>query len=160
MMRRALLWLLLPALCLEAAADEALDEAFTRDVLVIVASQHACYRFDIYLALSYEQQKRGLMFVRALPERTGMLFVYRKTDYYSMWMKNTFIPLDIAFATENGTIVNIARHTEPQSLKSIGSERPVNYVLELNAGVTERLKIEPGSRLVIEPILEHIRAEQ
>lgn len=159
-MRRALLLLLLPALCLEAAADETLDEAFTRDVLVIVASQHACHRFDIYLALSYEQQKRGLMFVRELPERTGMLFVYRKTDYYSMWMKNTFIPLDIAFASENGTIVNIARHTEPQSLKSIGSERPVNYVLELNAGVTERFRIEPGSRLVVEPILDNIGAAQ
>lgn len=145
---------------LDARANEALDEAFDADVLVIVASRHACYKFDVYLALSYEQQKRGLMFVRNMPETTGMLFFYPKTDYYSMWMKNTFIPLDIAFALENGTIVNIARHTEPQSLKSIASERPVNFVLELNAGTTERLKIDPGSRLIVGPILERIRADQ
>ena len=159
-MRRVVFsWLLLAALIADAAAEEALDEKFERDVLVVVASQHACHRFDIYLALTYEQQKRGLMFVRDLPETTGMLFVYPRTDYYSMWMKNTVIPLDIAFATENGSIVNIERHTEPQSLKSIASARPVNFVLELNAGVTERLRIEPGSRLVVEPIVERLRTD-
>lgn len=159
MMHIALAWLFLVAIAADASADEALDERFERSVIVIAASQHACYRFDVYLALTYEQQKRGLMFVREMPETTGMLFVYPKTDYYSMWMKNTLIPLDIAFATDNGTIVNIARHTEPQSLKSIGSERPVNYVLELNAGVTERLKIEPGSRLIVAPAARRTLAE-
>lgn len=159
-MRLAFYLLLLTIFFVDAAADDTLDDAFERDVLAIVASKHACYRFDIYLAVTYEQQKRGLMFVRELPETTGMLFIYPKTDHYSMWMKNTFIPLDIAFATENGTIVNIARHTEPQSLKSIGSERPVNYVLELNAGVTERLKIHPGSQLIIGPGIEQIRTRQ
>ncbi|MDX1517683.1 MAG: DUF192 domain-containing protein [Woeseiaceae bacterium] len=159
-MRLGLCALLLATCLVAAAADDTLDDAFERDVLAIVASKHACYRFDIYLAVTYEQQKRGLMFVRELPETTGMLFIYPKTDYYSMWMKNTFIPLDIAFATENGTIVNIARHTEPQSLKSISSERPVNYVLELNAGVTERLKIHAGSRLIIGPGIEQIRTRQ
>lgn len=160
MTRIALTCLLLAAGFVDATAEDTLDESFERDVLVIVASQDACYRFDIYLAVTYEQQKRGLMFVRELPLTTGMLFIYPRTDYYSMWMKNTFIPLDIAFAAEDGTIVNIARHTEPQSLKSIGSERPVNYVLELNAGVTERLKIQPGSRLVIGPSIEQRRAQQ
>ena len=160
MKRVAFCWLLFGAFLGDAAADDSLDEAFERDVLVIVASQHACYRFDIYLAVTYEQQKRGLMFVRELPQTTGMLFIYPKTDYYSMWMKNTFIPLDIAFASDSGMIINIARHTEPQSLKSISSERPVNYVLELNAGVTERLKIHPGSRLIIGPGIERLRAKQ
>lgn len=159
MKRIAFCWLLVAAFFVDAAADDSLDDAFERDVLAVVASQHACYRFDIYLAVTYEQQKRGLMFVRELPETTGMLFIYPKTDYYSMWMKNTFIPLDIAFATETGIIVNIARHTEPQSLKSISSERPVNYVLELNAGVTERLKIHAGSRLIIGPSIERLRAK-
>lgn len=160
-MRQVALSLLLVALlACDTYANEALDAAFDTDVLVIVANRHACYKFDVYLALSYEQQKRGLMFVRDMPVTTGMLFYYPKTDYYSMWMKNTFIPLDIAFALDNGTIVNIARHTEPQSLKSIASERPVNFVLELNAGVTERLKIDPGSRLIIGPNLGRIRAGQ
>lgn len=129
-------------------ADEDLDERFGRDTLVVVASKRACYKFDIYLALDYEQKRRGLMFVRELPEMTGMLFVYEQDDYHSMWMKNTFIPLDIVFARADGTITNIAKDTEPQSLKSIGSTEPVQYVLELNAGVTDKLGIDEDSRLI------------
>ena len=86
-----------------AFADEELDLAFDRDVLIIEASQHACYRFDIYLARSSDQQRRGLMHVYDLPQTTGMLFVYDIAGVRSMWMKNTFIPLDISFASADGT---------------------------------------------------------
>ncbi|HEX5787352.1 MAG TPA: DUF192 domain-containing protein [Woeseiaceae bacterium] len=155
MMPAGAAWLvLLHGLLLQAAAaagfDTTLDEAFERDVLVIAASQHACYRFDVYLAVERTQKSRGLMFVRDLPERTGMLFVYENADYHSMWMKNTFIPLDIAFAREDGTIAAIAHRTEPQSLATIAPDEPVSYVLELNAGVAERLHIDEGSRLLLE----------
>lgn len=152
MIARTALAVLALAAGASAAANESLHATFEQDVLVIEASEHACYRFDIYLATTYEQQRRGLMHVRELPQMTGMLFVYSDTDYYSMWMKNTFIPLDISFAKMDGTIVNIVRHTEPQSLKSIASIQPVNYVLELNAGVTEQLSIKAGSRLWWGPI--------
>jgi uncharacterized membrane protein (UPF0127 family) len=133
-----------------AGAQEPLDAAFERDVL-IVASEDACLRFDVYLAFSAAQQRRGLMFVRELPERTGMLFVYGDEQIRSMWMKNTFIPLDIAFARADGTIINVALETEPQSLKSIASAAPARYVLELNAGVSEKLAIGAGSRLLWGP---------
>ena len=132
-----------------ANAEEPIDQAFGKDVLVI-AGRDACHRFDIYLALSREQQRRGLMRVRSLPSSTGMLFVYATEDKHSMWMKNTFIPLDILFAKSDGTILSIARNTVPQSLESISSTGPVMYVLELNAGITERLAIEPGSQLIWE----------
>ena len=130
-----------------------LDEAFATDTLIIEATVHACYRFDVYLAFERSQQARGLMYVRELPERTGMLFVYAANDYHSMWMKNTFISLDIAFAGVDGRIANIARNTEPQSLDSIVSTEPVTYVLELNAGVTARLGIDEGSRILWGPTL-------
>ena len=133
-----------------AHAQEELDERFDRDVLIIVAS-HACLRFDVYLATNREQQMRGLMYVRELPETTGMLFTYRSEGQRSMWMRNTYIPLDIAFARGDGTIINIARDTVPLSEESIASEGPATYVLELNAGVTEALSIEPGSRLLWGP---------
>jgi hypothetical protein len=136
----------------QADADTELDAAFEKDVLIIEADRFACYRFDIYLALEYDQQRRGLMHVRKLPDSTGMLFVYEDDDYHSMWMKNTFIPLDIAFAFADGRIANIALDTEPQSLKSISSVAPVSYVLELNAGVTERLHIGEGARILWGPI--------
>ena len=133
------------------AADDALDEAFEKDVLIIVPDQHSCHRLDIYLALNFDQQRRGLMYVRNLPEMTGMLFVYGSEDYRSMWMKNTYLPLDILFARADGTVSSIARNTEPLSLKSIASVEPVMYVLELNAGVADKLGLDANSRLVWEP---------
>jgi uncharacterized membrane protein (UPF0127 family) len=130
-----------------------LDEAFGRDVLIVLASRHACYRFDVYLALRREQQLRGLMHVRSLPRETGMLFVYADEAFHSMWMKNTYIPLDIAFIRADGSIANIARNTEPLSLRSIRPTVPVTYVLELNAGVTAELDIDEQSRILWEPML-------
>lgn len=124
-----------------------LDESFEESVLVIVAAT-GCHRFDVYLALEQEQQRRGLMFVRDLPERRGMLFVYENDAFLSMWMKNTFIPLDMLFVRADLTIASIAEDTEPQSLRSIAATEPVRYVLELNAGTSRRLGIRPGDRLV------------
>jgi hypothetical protein len=129
----------------QSSQDDDLDAAFDKATLVISASEHACYAFDIYLALDRKQQMRGLMHVRHMPEFTGMLFVYRDANIHSMWMKNTFIPLDMVFIRADGTVASIATNTVPQSLKSISSIEPVNFVLELNAGVTERLHINTDS---------------
>jgi len=147
---------LLLAACLAgtdgALADDELDGAFERDVLVIVASERACYRFDIYLALTNQQRGRGLMFVRELPATTGMLFVYENASRLSMWMKNTYISLDMVFARADGSVAWVARDTEPLSLRSIASPEPVNFVLELNAGTADRLAIDENSRLLWEPV--------
>lgn len=132
-------------------ANDDLDALFQRDVLIIEASAHACHRFDVYLAMNAAQRARGLMFVRSLPLTTGMLFVYDGSDYLSMWMKNTYISLDIVFARSDGRIASIARNTEPLSLRSIASTEPTRYVLELNAGITERLVIDEKSRLLWGP---------
>ncbi len=137
----ALLWS-----CIAIAQDD-LDAAFTKDVLVIHASKHACYRLDIYIAATDAQRSRGLMHVRNMPESTGMLFLYDYDARLSMWMKNTFIPLDILFVRADGTVSSIAYDTEPQSLKSIAALEAVRYVLELNAGVAEKLSIDQYSRL-------------
>ncbi len=144
------------ALCLAPLglrAQEPLDQSFESDVLVI-AGRYACHRFDIYLAVSPAQQRRGLMFVRDLPGRTGMLFVYGDENYRSMWMRNTYIPLDMIFARRDGSITNIARETVPLSEKSVVSSEPATFVLELNAGTTVRLSIDEDSRLLWEPALQ------
>jgi len=91
------------------------------------------------------------MFVRDLPERTGMLFVYDEAAVRSMWMKNTYISLDMVFAHADGTVSSVIHDTEPRSLRSLSAIEPVNFVLELNAGVARRLGIGPGSRLIWEP---------
>jgi len=133
-------------------ADE-LSSAFDSGTIIIEAEKDACYRFDVYLATSREQQIRGLMHVRQLPEFSGMLFSYSQPNLHSMWMKNTYISLDILFIRGDGTISNIAADTEPLSLKSISSAEPVSYVLELNAGVTSRLQI--GTRSLV-----HLQIEE
>lgn len=127
-----------------------LAAAFGRSVVVIEANLHACYRFDVFVAESETQKLRGLMHVRELPRDHGMLFIYSETALHSMWMKNTYIPLDMLFIRDDGSVASIARHTEPLSLRSIRSTEPVKYVLELNAGVTERLSIDTGSVMVVQ----------
>jgi hypothetical protein len=128
-----------------------LDEMFELDQLEIVSNDGARHTFDVYLAIDYEQKRRGLMFVRNLPEQSGMLFVYDDESIHSMWMKNTYIPLDIVFARRDGTVSSVIHDTQPRSLDSLSAIEPVTYVLELNAGVARRLNIGAGSRLIWEP---------
>jgi len=139
----------LPA-SLDTPAD--VDAIFPKDVLIVQASEHACYRFDVYLAADGPRRSRGLMHVRKLPDTTGMLFVYDESDYRAMYMRNTYISLDIAFVRADGDIVNIAKATEPLSLKSIYSTEPATYVLELKAGTADRLHIDDDSRVLWGPI--------
>lgn len=149
-------WLVFTAAALTAGttagAIEELDAVFDKGVLIIEASAYGCYRFDVYLALDDIQHSRGLMHVRALPATTGMLFVYDGSRKISMWMKNTYIPLDIVFVRGDGTVSSIAHDTEPLSLRSIASAEAVTYVLELNAGTAQRLSIDQNSRLIWEPM--------
>ncbi len=90
---------------------------------------------------------RGLMYVRHLPDFSGMLFVYSRPQLLSMWMKNTYISLDILFIRADGSIANIEKDTKPLSLDSISAIEPLHFALELNAGITERLKIDTQSRV-------------
>ena len=129
---------------------QSLDEAFEQDVLIIETATQGCFKFDIYLAVSRAQQQRGLMFVRDLPPWSGMLFTYRRSGVRSMWMKNTYIPLDILFARGDGSVSSVEANTEPLSLKSISAIEPINFVLELNAGTAEKLGIDSGSRLILQ----------
>lgn len=146
--RVALAALLILGLTAQSYGPGDLDQAFGTTTLVISASSKACYRFDIWVARERAQQTRGLMFVRDLPADAGMLFVYDSPGRRSMWMKNTYLPLDMLFIREDGVISSIETHTEPLSLDSIASREPVTYVLELNAGVTAKLGIVPGDRIL------------
>jgi uncharacterized membrane protein (UPF0127 family) len=125
-----------------------LDGSFDFAELEIINDAGDSLRFDIYLAESPEQQRRGLMFVRSMPDTTGMLFVYEDDDFHSMWMKNTFIPLDMIFARSDGSVSSVISNTTPLTLNSNQSREPVSYVLELNAGIARRMGIGQSSRLI------------
>ena len=127
-----------------------LDGHFGFGSLTVINDNGEEFDFVVYLATGFEQQRRGLMFVREMPERTGMLFVYDDEAIRSMWMKNTYIPLDMVFARADGTVTNVIADTVPQTLTSNVSSEPVRFVLELNAGVSRRLHIGTGSRLLWE----------
>lgn len=104
---------------------------------------------DAELAMNDEQRSRGLMFRKDVPEGTGMLFIFEQDQVLSFWMKNTFVPLSIAFITSDGRILEI-RDMEPESLAPIKSSRSVRYALEVPQSWFNRMNIEPGSKLVLD----------
>ena len=103
--------------------------------------------FQVEIAETAEQRAQGLMWRRHLPAGTGMLFDFKITSPVVMWMKNTYVPLDIFFITEKGVILNIARNAEPHSTRRISSRGPVRAVLELLGGTAKRLGIREGDRV-------------
>jgi len=127
-----------------------LDGAFGFSSLDIVNDNGEILSFDIYLAVQPDQQRRGLMYVREMPATTGMLFIYEEDAYHSMWMKNTYMPLDMVFARSDGSVSSVITDTVPLTLDSQVSTEPVRYVLELRAGTSRRLAIGKRSRLLWE----------
>jgi uncharacterized protein len=88
----------------------------------------------------------GLMNRKSIPEGQGMLFDFQTTRLVQMWMKNTYVPLDILFIEENGRIESISENTVPKSLDIIGSRDEVRFALELVAGTAKRDGIKPGDQ--------------
>ncbi|MEN0041433.1 MAG: DUF192 domain-containing protein [Pseudomonadota bacterium] len=105
-------------------------------------------QWRIELADEQPERSRGLMFRQSMKPMTGMLFRFDVERPVTMWMKNTFISLDMLFADASGTIIHIAERTEPQSLDIISSQGPASYVLEINGGEAERLGVTVGQRMV------------
>ena len=136
----------------DAVAQNANNLAsFTHEQLVIESGEKT-HKFSVELALNSRQQTQGLMFRRRMAADAGMLFVYRREEPTAMWMKNTFIPLDMLFIAGNGEIRRIAERTVPMSETVIASGGPVIAVLELNAGTASRLGLKPGDRVLSEAL--------
>ena len=112
-----------------------------------IASKSGVHVFAVDLAVTDEERERGLMFRRSLPESYGMLFDFKRDQDVSMWMKNTFVSLDMIFIRSDGRIQRIAESTEPQSERIIPSGGPVRAVLEVVGGTAKKLGIEPGDRV-------------
>jgi uncharacterized membrane protein (UPF0127 family) len=108
------------------------------------------YRLDVQLATTSEQHATGLMFRTDMPQHEGMLFIFERPAQQCFWMKNTLIPLAVAFVADDGTIVNIAE-MKAQALTSHCSEKPVRYVLEMNAGWFAKKGLKAGNRLQGQP---------
>ena len=108
------------------------------------------HQIDAQLALTPEQRQIGLMFRKEMPASEGMLFVFEQATQQCFWMKNTLLPLTAAFVEDDGTIVNLA-DMKPQTTDSHCSQKPVRYVLEMNAGWFAKKGIKAGSKLAGPP---------
>ena len=137
-----------PQTVAEEPGGNELDDLFETEQLVVLSDDGQRHTFNVYVADRWDQHRRGLMFVRELPEDQGMLFVYDRAGVRSMWMKNTYISLDMVFARADGSVSSVIQDTEPLSMDSQSSNEAVSYVLEVNAGVTRRLNIGSRSRLI------------
>ncbi|MFW5688729.1 MAG: DUF192 domain-containing protein [Spirochaetota bacterium] len=104
--------------------------------------------FLVEVADEPDTRQRGLMERRELDERHGMLFVFPSSEPRSFWMKNTYIPLSIAYIDARFVIREI-HDMEPLSLEPVRSRFPAKYALEVNQGAFDRLGIEAGDRLVL-----------
>ena len=134
---------LLAAVCVAAwNAPRAMEQ----QTLEIV-SKSGVHVFSVELAVTEQEREQGLMFRKQLPEGQGMLFDFKGEQDVAMWMKNTYIPLDMFFIRRDGRILRIAENTEPMSEAIIASGGPVLAVLEVSGGTARKFGIVPGDRV-------------
>jgi len=146
---RAAQWaaLFVVAVLLLAVSQNAVDAKPGLDRLWIVASGGHEVPIDVEIADEPSEKALGLMFRTELSDGRGMLFPYDDPRELSMWMHNTYIPLDMLFIRSDGVIHRIEARAEPMSDRVITSDGPVSAVLELAGGAAERLGIKPGDRV-------------
>ena len=118
------------------------------DSELVIIAESGEHKFEIEVARTPKEHQRGLMYRQSLLPKAGMLFEYGSPRNISMWMRNTYIPLDIIFIGADWRIARIAQRTVPLSLTTVASEGAVTAVLEVNAGTASRLGLGPGDRVI------------
>jgi uncharacterized protein len=120
--------------------------AMRRETLKLTTSQ-GVHVIDVEVTETPEEKARGLMFRTRLADKSGMLFFYETPQEITMWMRNTYIPLDMVFIRADGTVHRIEARTEPLSENIVASGGDVAACLELAGGAAERLGLRPGDRV-------------
>lgn len=119
------------------------QEPVKRDPLTLVTATGA-HRFDVEIAATRAEQARGLMYRRSMDPAQGMLFIYDDAQDISMWMRNTYISLDMVFILPDGRVHRVESRTEPHSERIIKSGERIGAVLELVAGTAARINLKSG----------------
>ncbi len=125
------------------------NAASADNVSLSIKTDKALHTFTVEVMQNPADRARGLMHRKHLDADHGMLFDFGEPINAMMWMKNTYIPLDMLFIRSDGKIANIARDTVPLSTEILGSKGLVRYVLEINAGLSMKLGISPGDHVVV-----------
>jgi uncharacterized membrane protein (UPF0127 family) len=135
------------ALALFAACAAAQDGPQKLPAIKLNTGMHV---MQVEVAQSQEERSIGLMFRKAMPTNDGMLFIFERPSQQCFWMKNTLLPLSVAFIADDGSIVNI-EDMKPQTLDSHCSTQPVRFVLEMNDGWFAKRGVKPGSKIQGQP---------
>ena len=138
--RAAATWVFALVLGMSASAQEAPQE------LPSIRINAGIHNITAQLAQTPQQREIGLMFRTSMGSNDGMLFAFEQAGQQCFWMKNTLIPLAIAFIADDGSVVNIAS-MKPQTLDGHCSDAPVRFVLEMNEGWFAKRGIKAGSKL-------------
>ncbi len=109
-----------------------------------ITTASGAHKFKVEVMHGTAALERGLMFRRFMPKDHGMLFDFGTTAPVMMWMKNTYIPLDMVFIDKSGHVINVAANTQPMDLKIIPSAKPAYAALEINAGIAADIGLKPG----------------
>ncbi|WFU21327.1 DUF192 domain-containing protein [Bradyrhizobium sp. CB1717] len=112
-----------------------------------IVTKNGVQVFSVEMATTEEEKQTGLMYRKELADGKGMLFDFNPEQEISMWMKNTYVSLDMIFIRADGRILRIAENTEPLSTKIISSRGPARAVLEVVAGTAQKYGIRPGDRV-------------
>ena len=118
--------------------------------LPTIALQAGMHNIRAAVAQTPDQRQTGLMHRREMAQHEGMLFVFEQASPQCFWMKNTLLPLSIAFLADDGSVVNIA-DMKPQTMDSHCSTQPVRFVLEMNQGWFAKRGIQPGFKITGAP---------
>lgn len=112
-----------------------------------IATKGGVVVLEVEVAQTDAERTTGLMYRKSLADHHGMLFDFKVDQPVYMWMKNTYIPLDMLFIRSDGTIARIATMTTPLSTETIPSGEPVRAVVEIAGGSAQKLGIAPGDRV-------------
>jgi uncharacterized protein len=143
-LHRARTAVVLVALALSVLATPLAAQKLERLEIITRSGVHV---FDVELAVTPDERGKGLMYRKEMPGTQGMLFDFEGEGPIAMWMKNTYLSLDMLFIRADGRIARIAESTTPLSEATIQSGAPVKAVLEVVAGTAKRLGIAPGDRV-------------
>src|ERR1700723_789872 len=147
---RARLWSALAAvaaLCAVLGIGLGLDARAASIQSLEIVTKSGVHVFSVEMATTEEEKTTGLMYRKELADGKGMLFDFTPEQEVSMWMKNTYIPLDMIFIRADGRILRIAESTEPLSTRIIPSGGLAKGVLEVIAGTAQKYGIAPGDRV-------------
>lgn len=118
--------------------------------LTITTEEGTEHPFQVEIAQTADERAQGLMYRKELGEDRGMLFLFPRRERIAMWMRNTEIPLDMLFISDDGRVTQIHERAVPFSEAIIASRRRVRYVLEVPGGTVDRLDLAPGALVTSE----------